>query len=468
MLAASSASRSELTKEISQALQNVNQQTIKKALKIAKTHAIGSSKVSAIHAFEDAVMRYGISELVAKMNRQLMKQTCKLLEIDNVRQKALADAIHRIGIVEFLANKCDVMLLKEYSRILGLADELNQAFWEKGSQEIEREIADEVMLQGAERFFRRMPTDLVKEFCRELGLELQGRIVDPVDKILCYIFDLEPLESFNVILEQRRKQLEEKKRKQQQQQSQNELIELDSDRDAEEQENSESSGVAERSLKERGEESAVGLPDTHNSNNSQQIESEIRSQQNGHHIHYGDNSERQLQKHRSNNKNRTTNRQSALIKEEHMEELSASAPHSDYEDKNEGDISVESGPDEDSVGELPRRRGKAKYKAPPLSNIKKGITAEELHNFYNVTDLQEWCKQNNLDYSGKKPVIIKRIIEYLRTGQRPLKKMFHKGKKRGESGGGSGVSTKQDSTTDDSAQGNNAIDFMDDSEVCIK
>lgn len=50
---------------------------------------------------------------------------------------------------------------------------------------------------------------VVKEFCRELGIELQGSKVDPVDEILCHIFDLEPLETFSVILEQKRKQLEE-------------------------------------------------------------------------------------------------------------------------------------------------------------------------------------------------------------------------------------------------------------------
>jgi hypothetical protein len=49
----------------------------------------------------------------------------------------------------------------------------------------------------------------VKEFCHEFGIELQGSKVDPVDEILCHIFDLEPFETFNVILEQRRKQLEE-------------------------------------------------------------------------------------------------------------------------------------------------------------------------------------------------------------------------------------------------------------------
>jgi hypothetical protein len=84
---------------------------------------------------------------------------------------------------------------------------------------------------------------------------------------------------------------------------------------------------------------------------------------------------------------------------------------------------------------------------------------------YNVTDLQEWCKQNNLDYTGKKPLIIKRIIQYLHTGQRPQKKTSKKGKKRGA--GGVDIA-KQDTATDDSTQGNNTNDFMEESETNLQ
>jgi len=61
---------------------------------------------------------------------------------------------------------------------------------------------------------------------------------------------------------------------------------------------------------------------------------------------------------------------------------------------------------------------KAKYVCPPLSNIKKGITRDDLQNKYNVTDLQQWCKENGLASSGKKPQLIKHILEYLQTGEK--------------------------------------------------
>lgn len=67
-----------------------------------------------------------------------------------------------------------------------------------------------------------------------------------------------------------------------------------------------------------------------------------------------------------------------------------------------------------------------KHVSPPLENIKKGITGQELHNLYNFKDLQIWCKQQNLNYIGKKGVLIKRILNYFETGEVQDKK---KGKK---------------------------------------
>jgi len=76
-----------------------------------------------------------------------------------------------------------------------------------------------------------------------------------------------------------------------------------------------------------------------------------------------------------------------------------------------------------------KKAKRQKYIAPPLGNIKKGITKEDLHNLYNVTDLQEFCKKEGLDHNGKKSLVIKRILNYLETGEKPAKKPGKKGKK---------------------------------------
>lgn len=69
-----------------------------------------------------------------------------------------------------------------------------------------------------------------------------------------------------------------------------------------------------------------------------------------------------------------------------------------------------------------RVRGKSRYKAPPLSNIKRGITKQELHDLYNFTDLQEFCRSQGLDYTGKKAVLIRRIVTFLDTGDKGAQK----------------------------------------------
>jgi len=64
--------------------------------------------------------------------------------------------------------------------------------------------------------------------------------------------------------------------------------------------------------------------------------------------------------------------------------------------------------------EIKRRRGP--YVCPPLSNIQFGISKEELHNLYNLTDLQQWCKDQHIDSVGKKSLVINRIYTFLETG----------------------------------------------------
>lgn len=45
--------------------------------------------------------------------------------------------------------------------------------------------------------------------------------------------------------------------------------------------------------------------------------------------------------------------------------------------------------------------------------IKAGISKEDLHQHYNLTDLQDWCKDHKVKSSGNKKEIIKRIIAFL-------------------------------------------------------
>jgi len=65
---------------------------------------------------------------------------------------------------------------------------------------------------------------------------------------------------------------------------------------------------------------------------------------------------------------------------------------------------------------------RAKYVAPPISTIQKGKTKQELHSLFNAKDLQEYCRQHDMLASGKKPLLIKRILKYLDTGEKEIPK----------------------------------------------
>jgi hypothetical protein len=76
--------------------------------------------------------------------------------------------------------------------------------------------------------------------------------------------------------------------------------------------------------------------------------------------------------------------------------------------------------DEDSLKSPNNKKSlSSKHVCPPLENIKKGITKEDLYNLYNLTDLQAWCREQDLPASGKKVLLIKIILEYLEKGVKP-------------------------------------------------
>ena len=45
------------------------------------------------------------------------------------------------------------------------------------------------------------------------------------------------------------------------------------------------------------------------------------------------------------------------------------------------------------------------------------MTKEEMHNLYNVTDIQQLCRMNDINAAGKKSALIKRILDFLDSGQ---------------------------------------------------
>ena len=58
--------------------------------------------------------------------------------------------------------------------------------------------------------------------------------------------------------------------------------------------------------------------------------------------------------------------------------------------------------------------------APPLDTIRKGKydTYVDLFDNFNLPDLVQYCKNNELKTSGKKKDVINRILAFMKTGKK--------------------------------------------------
>jgi len=95
-----------------------------------------------------------------------------------------------------------------------------------------------------------------------------------------------------------------------------------------------------------------------------------------------------------------------------------------------------------------------KYVGPPISTINKTMTHQDLHNTFNLTALREYCRENGLISSGKKTILIKRILKFLQTGEKEYPTKVGK-KKKSESEPTEGENEKNAMETDDAQNNTN-------------
>lgn len=163
--------RREVTKEIATGFGLATPNVIRDVLKALKLPPIGT-KNSMIQAIEDTVMKHGIQLFLAKFKKQTLKQIGLMLEVEP-KIRTILDIIMTHGLPAFLQQKCDVKLLQECCRMLGLdpGSALDSSSTvAKTSEELEREIADEVMLMGTDEMLRSLPLNVLTELARDLGI----------------------------------------------------------------------------------------------------------------------------------------------------------------------------------------------------------------------------------------------------------------------------------------------------------
>jgi hypothetical protein len=349
------------TDEIAKTITLLNTETIKDALKQSGSKASGQKQQLVKH-YETAVMDVGIEKFVERLNPEQIEMTAKLLSVEKgenqTLKEALVEAAQSKG-VDHLLGTSDMEMLRVFSTAMGL--ELSE-----DKKEMEKQIADEVMLTGMEGFLNKLNQAVLKKHCTELKLKATGVKKDLVERLMVHIFELEPL------------------------------------------------GEAEKAEKENKQKAARIA-----TQKEEKVKEEAKPKET-----------KKRQREEPKPEKEATEEKPAVEKREKRATKKKEEPQEEEveEPKKKKEKVTENGPVEKKPARQP-------YVAPPLETIVKGkYTAADLHNLFNLTHLQEYCKKEGLPATGPKKKIIKRIDHYLETGEKeekPKKKKQKKGAKKG-------------------------------------
>jgi len=89
---------------------------------------------------------------------------------------------------------------------------------------------------------------------------------------------------------------------------------------------------------------------------------------------------------------------------------------------------------EDAPKEPKAKKAKVEFSKKKKA-IQKGVTYEDVFQHYYVGEVRDWCKEHGLKTSGKKGVLIKRVLAFLDGDEETTKAHPAKGKKGGKANG---------------------------------
>lgn len=365
------------TDEISKTIAQLTTDTIRDSLKQAKRKSQGN-KAILVKNYETAVLDVGIEVFIARLSADLIATSAKAVELDESKlgpnqtlKQGLTELVQTKGLSSML-GKADEDLLKKFNQALGLEVE--------DTTDAAKKIADEVMLVGMEGFLKKLSQAILKKHCDELKLPKSGTAGNLVERLMVHIFELEPLVNDGKTTtntttttttppaKEEAKPKETKKRK------------------AEPKAKKEKATKAEPKAPK---EKADGRP-----------------------------------KRAASNKRKAEDEEDDEEEKEEKPAKKARKASTTKKDK-KGDEKQE---EKEDKKEKKEKKTRTPWVAPALSTIVKGkYSAADLHNKFNLTHLQDYCKQEGLKSHGQKKILIKTIIHYLETGEKQLGDVKKKG-----------------------------------------
>jgi len=353
------------TTEIEKAIKKLSEGTLKDVLKQFGSEASGS-KDELLKKYQSNVVKVGLKNFLGKLSKEDIESTRKALKVKtDENDKKLVEAIE-----EHLTDEIPSLLDNSSDELLtSFCKTLNLDPSERAN--MVKHISDELLLTGMESFLKRLPLNILKAHANEMNLTSSGNKSQVVERLMVHIFELEPLVEETESGDKKKgkgksnaKETKEKKTKE----------------------------TKEKKTKESKEE--------------------------------------KTEKESKEEKKKTTKRKEAPSS---PKSKSPSKPKSPAKSKSPKKAKEEEKKEESESGEEAEEKpkvGREKFVAPPLTMIAKGKfeTKEDLFNNYNKSDLEEYCRKNSLPVSGKKPEIIKRILNHLNGVEAPAKKT---GKRKG-------------------------------------
>jgi len=193
------------TSEIGKAIKNLEVASLKNALKALDVDGAGE-KEELQSRYQNTVLAVGLKSFLGKLKEKTAEASIQALgksatgkSSDEIKA-SLAEILADTGI-HGLVDKAGDDLLKQYCETLGLEA--------SDRDDMIKQIADEVMLTGMESFLNKLSLPILKSHCTEMQLPTTGPKKALVERLMVFIFELEPLEQEN----EKDKPKKEKKKK---------------------------------------------------------------------------------------------------------------------------------------------------------------------------------------------------------------------------------------------------------------
>jgi len=403
----------DVSQEFQTSLQNVGVAVLKDILKEHGTSVIPTSKIDLVKELSLLTINKGIEVFLKRIPAALYKDAstkCKLKSSESLETVAKEKGL------EWLLDQVNSSILNDFCNKLGL--ELEESPTES---EIKKSIADEVLLLGSEAFFNDLNVTSLKQVCAEYSLRTTGSKTELVERLMVKIFELEPLEE----QEEKENHVNHPRKKKEQKKASDEQIAKTKER----KESPIKKNVKKK--EEKKEDKKEKTPEKkEDKKESKKRKAEEKSKE-----------ERPAKKEKKETKPslssihkgttafdlHNTHNLTDLQKYCKSHSLAATGSKKDVIKRILEFVDPKHETPHVPIGGIYRGRHLKKPRKkrdlpprPPISTIKKGASKDELHNKFNLTDLQEYCKRNAIKSLGTKPLLIKRIVHYLDTGEKKL------------------------------------------------